>query len=348
MIVYKITNILNNKQYIGQTSQSLKKRWRQHIYNVVQNKKTPLYTAMRKHGINNFKIEEVGGANNLSELNYQEWLLIHKNNTLWPKGYNLKEGGGNGKHVASTKQKLSQHNRSSKQVVNIETGETYRSAAECARKNNINRATLKDKLLGKTGNETPFRYVGMEDVCKKLTVSSKKVININTGEIYSSASECARKNSLSNKSLSKKLSGTIGNNTPFRYLGMETLYKKPTAPGAQQKKQVININTGEIYSSASECARKNNINTSTLHDKLIGISGNNTPFRYVGMEHICKLFRPNSRKVINITTGEIYQNVTECSKKNNIKITTLCTQLVGKTKKTNFQYLEKQRGKSEL
>jgi hypothetical protein len=32
MIIYKITNTLNNKSYIGQSINSLEDRWKQHLY----------------------------------------------------------------------------------------------------------------------------------------------------------------------------------------------------------------------------------------------------------------------------------------------------------------------------
>ena len=114
MIIYKITNKLNNLIYIGQTINSIKVRWNSHVSDSKRVKKHPFYNAIKKYGKENFTIEEIGGANSIAELNYQEWLLIHKNNTLWPNGYNLKEGGDNKgkklKHaLCSIKKKGYQH-----------------------------------------------------------------------------------------------------------------------------------------------------------------------------------------------------------------------------------------------
>ena len=77
MLIYKITNKINGKVYIGQTIQCLKKRWSQHKSDSKKSNMT-IHKAMRKYGIENFTIEEIGGANNITELNYQEWLLIYK------------------------------------------------------------------------------------------------------------------------------------------------------------------------------------------------------------------------------------------------------------------------------
>jgi hypothetical protein len=46
--------------------------------------------------------------------------------------------------------------------------------------------------------------------------ASKKVINIETGEIYNSIKECMEKTGY--KKLREKLSGTRPNKTPIRYL----------------------------------------------------------------------------------------------------------------------------------
>ena len=51
-IIYKITNIINNKVYIGQTVHSLQRRWTQHIidaYNC-KSKNNHFQNAIRKYG----------------------------------------------------------------------------------------------------------------------------------------------------------------------------------------------------------------------------------------------------------------------------------------------------------
>lgn len=58
MFIYKITNNLNNKIYIGQTSRTIAERFLEHIN--AANKgtlNTHLCRAMRKYGVENFKVE---------------------------------------------------------------------------------------------------------------------------------------------------------------------------------------------------------------------------------------------------------------------------------------------------
>jgi len=58
--IYKITNKVNNKCYIGFTGTTPKLRWYQHCANAFKKgKKSKLYSAMRKYGRDNFLVEEL-------------------------------------------------------------------------------------------------------------------------------------------------------------------------------------------------------------------------------------------------------------------------------------------------
>lgn len=54
MFIYKITNIINSKIYIGQTSKSIEERWKGHKFHKGC---TALHNAIKKYGENNFKID---------------------------------------------------------------------------------------------------------------------------------------------------------------------------------------------------------------------------------------------------------------------------------------------------
>ena len=55
--IYKITNKVNNKVYIGQTSRSLEIRWREHKSRAGCYYTSHLYSAMNKYGVDNFIFE---------------------------------------------------------------------------------------------------------------------------------------------------------------------------------------------------------------------------------------------------------------------------------------------------
>lgn len=91
MIVYLITNIINGKQYVGQTIQVLERRWNFHMSK--NSRCLALKAAIEKYGKENFKVKEVYRALSLEELNKKEQEFIADLNTLAPNGYNLTTGG---------------------------------------------------------------------------------------------------------------------------------------------------------------------------------------------------------------------------------------------------------------
>ena len=93
MIIYKITNLINNKVYIGLTTTELKVRWDNHRQ-CVKNDPRHLYCSMRKYGIENFTIEQIDSADNIAKLGELERYYIEKYNSQNPSiGYNLSAGG---------------------------------------------------------------------------------------------------------------------------------------------------------------------------------------------------------------------------------------------------------------
>lgn len=90
MIVYLVTNKISGKQYVGQTIRSLEERWRDHCRVKDENY---FHRAIHKYGAENFSLEILDTATTEAELDEKEIYWIAKLNTLFPRGYNLKEGG---------------------------------------------------------------------------------------------------------------------------------------------------------------------------------------------------------------------------------------------------------------
>ena len=92
--IYKVTNIENNKCYIGKTIFSIDKRKNQHLKNAELGVKSLFYYALRKYGFHKFKWEVLGYCNSLEELNEAEIACIEffqSKNYIY--GYNLTNGG---------------------------------------------------------------------------------------------------------------------------------------------------------------------------------------------------------------------------------------------------------------
>lgn len=94
-IIYKITNTINQKSYIGLTTGTLERRMRQHHYDSKHNVDRPLYRAMRKYGEEAFTSKIIDTADTLEALKKKEQYWINFYNTYGANsfGYNATKGG---------------------------------------------------------------------------------------------------------------------------------------------------------------------------------------------------------------------------------------------------------------
>lgn len=94
MFIYKITNLINSKVYVGQTTKSVERRWKEHCK--PSSRCTVLVNAIKKYGKDNFKIEIIETCVSVEDLNTREIQLISELNCLIPNGYNIVKGGNRG------------------------------------------------------------------------------------------------------------------------------------------------------------------------------------------------------------------------------------------------------------
>ena len=118
--IYKITNLLNNKIYIGQVyNKSIKDRFIRHCKSAKPDAKCYLARAIYKYGKENFSVEQVEECYSVNELNMREkyWIKYY-NSTDKDLGYNLTDGGEGGntylckssKEMSTIKSKISKAN----------------------------------------------------------------------------------------------------------------------------------------------------------------------------------------------------------------------------------------------
>jgi group I intron endonuclease len=93
MIVYRFTNKINGKIYVGQTIQELEKRVKNHIKESKKSNNRPILNAIKKYGIENFDIQIIDSALTHEELDTKEIKWIEELNCLTPSGYNILGGG---------------------------------------------------------------------------------------------------------------------------------------------------------------------------------------------------------------------------------------------------------------
>lgn len=178
MIIYKITNNVNGKVYIGQTVRTLKERIGEHL----RHNNLVVQKAIHKYGINNFKFEVIDKANNIDELNKKEIKWIDFYHCLIPFGYNQCIGGDNtiGFH----------HREESKHKMSIKKSKAY-----LGENNPFFGKTHSKEQCAKWSCERKGRNL---DKAREASIKAiqRKVLNVETGEIFNSVKEAALKYNL--------------------------------------------------------------------------------------------------------------------------------------------------------
>lgn len=131
--IYKITNTVNNKIYVGYTKKSLDERLKTHFYHAKRGK-LPLSQAIRKYKKENFKIELLEESEDDFYIHQQrEKYWINKLNSRNPKiGYNVASGGDGGDTMSSNPRKqeiyakINERRLGGKVCYNPKTGENLR------------------------------------------------------------------------------------------------------------------------------------------------------------------------------------------------------------------------------
>lgn len=110
--LYKITNLTNQKIYIGQTVDPLG-RWAKHKSDSKTTKKTKsvLHNALQKYGKDAFTFEVISCCKSQEDTDYTETELIKQYNSLTDdgRGYNITPGGFGSPKSNATKKKLSEY-----------------------------------------------------------------------------------------------------------------------------------------------------------------------------------------------------------------------------------------------
>jgi group I intron endonuclease len=186
MIIYKITNKLNGKIYVGQTIRSLQERWRCHQCSEAC---THLHRAIKKYGVENFIVEQIDVATNREELNLKEQYWIEHYNCISPNGYNLQNGGKHFNVSAETRERLS---------VAL-TGRKL--SEETKRKIGVASKSRKPPMLRKRQSEH------QKEKCRFSNPNRKSVICVETGHVYLSLSQAAKENGTHRSHIAEVLNG---------------------------------------------------------------------------------------------------------------------------------------------
>jgi group I intron endonuclease len=152
-VIYKITNLVNGKIYIGQTITPLKERWYAHTRSARKDKPWTICRAIRKYGKESFKMEEIDFATCKDSLNELE---IHYIENLKPQYNMCKGGGGLGSPTDEVRKKISEAGKGRK------LSEEARKANSARQKGHVVSIETRLKLsIAQKGRKYPHRQNAM-------------------------------------------------------------------------------------------------------------------------------------------------------------------------------------------
>lgn len=201
MIIYKITNNVNGKIYIGQTIRTLEERFAEHK----RSKKSLISKALNKYGIENFTVEQIDAAKTIEELNELEFKYIKEYDCITPNGYNQCDGGGNTfgyHHSEKSKQKMSQNKK----------GKYTGAENHFYGKHHTEETRTKMK-------EAWTNRVVTDEQKQNLKAShyKRQVQNVDTGKIFDSVKEAAEYYGLKDTHISRVCKGKRNKTGGFRW-----------------------------------------------------------------------------------------------------------------------------------
>ena len=110
MWLYKLTNKINGKGYVGTSVNPISQRLSRHLYAANSGRKDmAIACAIRKYGLDAFEVECLAHTDDYEQLLQMEIAAIKEHGTLFPYGYNISEGGQGSRRACSetTRAKIS-------------------------------------------------------------------------------------------------------------------------------------------------------------------------------------------------------------------------------------------------
>lgn len=187
--IYQIINDINNKVYVGKTNFSLEKRFKEHCKDAFNRKyeKRPLYSAMRKYGIEHFHIELLEETDNPIE---REIYWIEQKRS-YKYGYNATKGGDGKPYldydlIISTYQKLHSMKDTAKEVGCCED-----SVSNVLKINNIEALSSQEIIKNRTSK--PINQYDLDNNFIQTfpsTVAAARALNKESGASH--LADCAK------------------------------------------------------------------------------------------------------------------------------------------------------------
>lgn len=241
--IYMHKNKINQKVYIGITSQSCQLRWRRAGEGYKQQPK--FYNAIQKYGWDNF--EHIILFENLTEeeADLKEIALIKLYNSI-ANGYNIQKGGKSYSHTKETKNKLKnkmlgkKHTEEAKQkmrehtakksVICLETQESYESILAASKETGIDASSISRccRDLQITAGKLHWQYNNDKQENQQLKADKRyrPVQCITTGKKYISIAAAAKDTNSDLSNIKKVCDGKYKttNKLKWKYITLEEFY----------------------------------------------------------------------------------------------------------------------------
>lgn len=168
MIIYQITNTINNDFYIGKTTKSVEDRFQRHQYLSDYGSKYHIHSAMRKYGKENFKLT-------ILEDNIQSEMILNEREMFYIKklnpNYNSTLGGEGTLGLKRSQETIKKMSDSAKgRKVSEETKNKIRNKLKGKK---LDQKTIEKMKISRLGEKNPF-YGKKHTEETKLKISNSK------------------------------------------------------------------------------------------------------------------------------------------------------------------------------
>lgn len=215
MLIYKVTNKINNKVYIGLTTTTLHQRRLEHERSKDQ---THFHRAIKKYGKENFIWEILEECNDKEKLCELEKQYIKKYDSI-KQGYNCTTGGETGYIQYVYKDRKGGNNPAARPIINLNTLQIFSCITEAAKFYGVSANNLGYVLNGKYKDCKGYKFDYYDENKKYIAIpltkeklknsnSRKSVTNVTTGEIFKTISEAAEKYKCARKGIRDNCNGT--------------------------------------------------------------------------------------------------------------------------------------------
>ena len=220
-LIYKITNKQNNKIYIGKTIRSIHVRWLEHVNDALKGDKTPLHAAIKKYGVDQFKVEVIkDNIYDIEELNkLEKYYIALYHSGSHDNGYNIAEGGDGGRISSKLTQK-----EVDLIIALLQDSECLLSYKKIGQQFNISGSVIREINLGNTWYDPNLNYPIRKYDVTGLTITRlqyAKIVNDILTETDKTLAEICKQYELSEGQITAINQGTYCyNNNNLYYKGI--------------------------------------------------------------------------------------------------------------------------------